>query len=40
MAHEKRAYHFEAALVDATGQTVARVRKEVYVRSKSIPAKT
>jgi acyl-coenzyme A thioesterase PaaI-like protein len=36
----RNTYHFEAALVDATGQTVARVLKEVYVRSKSIPAKT
>jgi acyl-coenzyme A thioesterase PaaI-like protein len=36
----KNTYHFEAALADEKGQTVARVLKEIYVRSKSIPAKT
>lgn len=32
----KNTYHFEADLVDETGQAVARVRKEVYVRSKTV----
>jgi len=36
----KNTYHFEADLLDATGQTVARVSKEVYVRSKAAPGKT
>jgi len=36
----KNTYHFEADLADETGQTVARVTKEVYVRSKSPPGKT
>ena len=31
----KNTYHFEADLVDEAGQAVARVRKEVYVRSKA-----
>ena len=31
----KNTYHFESELVDETGQAVARVSKEVYVRSKS-----
>lgn len=31
----KNTYHFEANLVDADGQVVARVMKEVYVRSKA-----
>jgi acyl-coenzyme A thioesterase PaaI-like protein len=31
----KNTYHFEADLVDEAGQTVARVKKEVYVRSKA-----
>ena len=30
----KNTYHFEADLVDESGQTVARVSKEVYVRTK------
>jgi len=38
MRHEvdrlgKKTFHFEADLVDEAGQVVARVRKEVYVRS-------
>ena len=32
----KSTYHFEADLVDQTGQAVARIRKEVYVRSKAV----
>lgn len=36
----KYTYHFEADLTDETGQTVARVSKEVYVRSKAAPGKT
>ena len=32
----KNTYHFEADLVDGAGQAVARVRKEVYVRSKAV----
>lgn len=32
----KNTYHFEAELTDETGLVVARVNKEVYVRSKSI----
>ncbi len=32
----KNTYQFEADLVDEAGQVVARVRKEVYVRSKAI----
>jgi len=32
----KNTYHFEADLVDEAGQGVARVRKEVYVRSKAV----
>jgi acyl-coenzyme A thioesterase PaaI-like protein len=35
----KNTYHFEAELLDESGQTVARVSKEVYVRSKPLPAK-
>lgn len=35
----KNTYHFEADLVDETGQAIARVSKEVYVRSKSVPRK-
>ena len=35
----KNTYHFEAELVDETGQAVARVSKEVYVRSKSAPGR-
>ena len=35
----KNTYHFEADLLDENGQTVARVSKEVYVRSKILPAK-
>ena len=31
----KNTYHFETDLVDKTGQSVARVRKEVYVRSRN-----
>jgi len=31
----KSTYHFEVDLVDEAGQAVARVRKEVYVRSKA-----
>lgn len=31
----KNNYHFEARLVDEAGQVVARVSKEIYVRSKS-----
>jgi acyl-coenzyme A thioesterase PaaI-like protein len=31
----KNTYHFEVDLVDEAGQTVARVSKEVYVRSKA-----
>jgi acyl-coenzyme A thioesterase PaaI-like protein len=31
----KNTYHFEAELVDEAGQAVARIRKEVYVRSKA-----
>ena len=34
----KNTYHFEADLLDEDGQTVARVRKEVYVRKKGRPA--
>lgn len=30
----KNTYHFDASLVDEAGETVARVSKEVYVRSK------
>lgn len=30
----KNTYHFEVDLVDESGQVVARVRKEVYVRAK------
>jgi len=36
----KNTYHFEADLVDESGQTVARVSKEVYVRLKAAPGKT
>jgi len=36
----KNTYHFEADLLDESGQTVARVSKEVYVRSRSTPGKT
>ena len=32
----KNTYHFEADLVDEAGLTVARVSKEVYVRSKAL----
>ncbi len=32
----KSTYHFEADLVDQTGQAVARITKEVYVRSKAV----
>ena len=32
----KNTYHFEADLVDEAGQAVARVRKEVHVRSKAV----
>lgn len=32
----KNTYHFEADLVDEAGRAVARVRKEVYVRSKAV----
>ena len=32
----KNTYHFEADLVDESGQAVARVSKEVYVRSKTM----
>lgn len=32
----KNTYHFEADLVDEAGKTVARVSKEVYVRSKAL----
>ena len=32
----KNTYHFEADLVDQTGQAVARITKEVYVRSKAV----
>ena len=32
----KNTYHFEADLIDEAGQTVARVGKEVYVRSKTV----
>lgn len=31
----RNTYHFEADLTDASGQAVARVSKEVYVRAKS-----
>ncbi|ANO49862.1 DUF4442 domain-containing protein [Woeseia oceani] len=31
----KSTYHFEADLIDENGRTVARVSKEVYVRSKA-----
>ncbi len=31
----KNTYHFDASLVDEAGETVARVSKEVYVRSKA-----
>lgn len=31
----KNTYHFDAELVDESGKTVARVEKEVYVRSKA-----
>jgi acyl-coenzyme A thioesterase PaaI-like protein len=31
----KNTYHFEADLIDEAGQVVARVSKEVYVRSKA-----
>ncbi len=34
----KNTYHFEADLLDEAGLTVARVRKEVYVRSKAASA--
>ena len=30
----KNTYHFEAELVDENGETVARVRKEIYARAK------
>jgi len=36
----RNTYHFGADLVDETGQVVARVSKEVYVRSKSAAGKT
>ncbi len=36
----KNTYHFEADLVDETGQAVARVSKEIYVRSKAGPVKS
>lgn len=36
-AHGKRTFHFEADLVDEAGVTVARVKKEVYVRAKTKP---
>ena len=36
----KNTYHFEADLVDESGRTVARVRKEVYVRSKAMARNT
>jgi acyl-coenzyme A thioesterase PaaI-like protein len=36
----KNTYYFEVALVDEAGQTVARVRKEVYVRSKAFRSKS
>ena len=32
----KSTYHFKADLIDEAGQTVARVGKEVYVRSKTV----
>lgn len=35
----KNTYHFEADLVDEDGQVVARVTKEVYVRSKAAKAR-
>jgi len=34
----KNTYHFETGLLDETGQVVARVSKEIYVRSRSRPA--
>ena len=36
----KNTYHFEADLVDEAGQAVARVSKEVYVRSKAYKSAT
>lgn len=36
----KNTYHFEADLTDETGQTVARVSKEIYVRSKTSQGKS
>lgn len=36
----KNTYHFEADLLDETGQTVARVTKEIYVRAKTATGKT
>jgi acyl-coenzyme A thioesterase PaaI-like protein len=35
----KNTYHFEAELVDETEQVVARVAKEIYIRSKTAPGK-
>ena len=35
----KNTYHFEADLVDEAGQVVARVNKEIYVRSKAAARK-
>jgi len=35
----KHTYHFETDLLDETGQAVARVSKEVYVRAKSLSGK-
>jgi acyl-coenzyme A thioesterase PaaI-like protein len=34
----KSTFHFEADLVDETGVIVARVKKEIYVRSKTKPS--
>lgn len=36
----KNTYHFEADLVDESGQSVVRVSKEIYVRSKDMGRKT
>ena len=36
----KNTYHFEADLTDESGQTVARVSKEIYIRARAVPEKS
>ena len=36
----KHTYHFEADLTDESGQTVARVSKEIYIRARAVPEKS